>query len=170
MQRAEIDRRVCRRAAARVVAQIVADHRFVEALHAVVERGGRRHLLAAPQGELVAFVGVVIGEDLRLVAIEHEQVAVPAEGEARAGLLAERLLHAGEPGLGVFPRIEIAVELVGAEWVVHVGQVDGAVADAGGDAGHAARTAGCGSRGRRGNRWRNRARRKAARRVSSRRG
>src|ERR1039458_6386456 len=58
-----------------------------------------------------------------------------AEGEADFGLLAEVLLDAGEPGFGVFPGWVVAVELVGAEGVVHVGEVERSVAYIGGEAG-----------------------------------
>jgi hypothetical protein len=117
-----------------MVAEVVAGDGFVERFHAVVERGGGRHLLATPHRELIAFVGVVIGEHVGAVAVEHEEIAVAAVGEAGSGLGAQGLLHAGEPGFGIFPGVEIAVELVGAERVVHVGQVEGAVAEIGGKA------------------------------------
>ena len=135
LEGAEIGGGVGGGAAARMVAEVIADDGFVQALHAVVERGGGGHLLAAAHRELIAFVGMVIGEDVGAVAVEHEEIAVAAEGETDVGLGAECLLHAGEPGLGVFPRIEIAVELIGAEGVVHVGEVEGAVAEVGGKAG-----------------------------------
>ena len=122
-------------AAARMVAEIIAGDGFVQALDAVEERSGGGHLLPAAYGELIAFVGMVIGEDVGAVAIEHEEIAVPAEGEADVGLGAECLLHAGEPGLGVLPGIEVAVELIGAEGVIHVGEVERAVAEVRGKAG-----------------------------------
>src|ERR1022692_4969577 len=77
---------------------------------------------------------MMIGEDIGPVAVKHEEVAVPAEGETGARLGAQGLLYPGEPRLGVLPGVEIPVELVGAEGVVHVGEVERAVAEIRGEA------------------------------------
>src|SRR5262249_36762284 len=101
----------------------VADDRLMDSFETVEQRGRHAQLLAAANRELVAFVGVMIGVDLRLVAVENEQVAVPAVRKTEGSLLAERLLDACEPRLRVFPGGEVAVELIGAEGMVHVSEV-----------------------------------------------
>src|SRR5580765_6491172 len=73
----------------------------------------------------------MIGEHIRAIAIEHEEVAMAAEGETGAGLRSQRLLYAGEPGLRVLPGIEVAVELVRPERMIHVRQIERAVAEVG---------------------------------------
>ena len=78
-------------------------------------------VVRAPHRALIAFVVVVIGVDVRPIANQHEEVAMAAVREACAGLLAERLPYAEEPRLGIFPGRVVAVELVGAEGVIHVG-------------------------------------------------
>ena len=51
--------------------------------------------------------------------------------EGRFRILPDRLPQGGEPGLGVFPRVEVAVELVGAKGAVVVSQSDIARAERG---------------------------------------
>src|ERR1039457_7253035 len=114
LEGAEIGGDVAGSARARMFAQVGAGDGFVERLHAIVERGGGGHFLAAAHGQLIVFVGMVVGVHVWSVAVEYEEVAVAAEGETDAGLGAQRLLHTCEPRLGVFPGVEVAVELVGA--------------------------------------------------------
>ena len=65
---------------------------------------------------------MVILVHIGLVPQEHEPVAVPAEGERGLRPLAEILHQGRKPGLGVFPGIVIAVELIRAEGAVAVTQ------------------------------------------------
>jgi len=74
--------------------QIVADDGFVQRLHAVVQVCPRRHGLGSPNGHLRAFVGMVVGINRRIVAEQNVKVAMAPVGEARDGLLSERLLEA----------------------------------------------------------------------------
>jgi hypothetical protein len=85
---------VGRAAAARVCPQIVAHDGFVQSFQAVGDGDGRRRRFPAAQRGLVAFIGVMIGVDFGLIAEQHEQIAVPAPGEAHFGLLAQ---HACRP-------------------------------------------------------------------------
>ncbi len=107
----------------------------MEGFDAVKESGGGGEFLAAADGGVEGLIGVVVCVDLRLIAKEHEEIAMAAEGEADFGFLSESLFDAGEPGLGVFPGRVVAVELIRAEGVVHIGEVEGAVAEIGGEAG-----------------------------------
>src|SRR5439155_12652513 len=109
-----------------MVPQVVAYDGFAQRLDAVKQGGSRRNLLTSAQRRLVALIGVMVGKDLGPVAIQHEQIAVPPEAETGGGLGPELLLDTREPGLGVFPRIEIAVELVRAERMVHIRRGDAA--------------------------------------------
>ena len=79
LQRAEVERGVGRAAAAGVVPEIVADHRFVQRLDAVETRARSTRATRCAARPLVALVGVVVREHLRAVAVQHEQVAVAAD-------------------------------------------------------------------------------------------
>jgi hypothetical protein len=74
---------------------------------------------------LIAFDGVPVGEKIRAVAIEDEQVGVATEGEGGFGILAERLANGAKPSPGTLPGVVGAVELLGAEGAVIVGEGDG---------------------------------------------
>ena len=55
-----------------------------------------------------------VGEHLRPVPIEHEQVRVPTISNQQIRLLPQPLLDARKPAFGAFPRVEVAVELLRA--------------------------------------------------------
>ena len=112
-----------------MVAQIVADDGFVQRFHAIRKSGPGEERFAAAHIGLLAFVGMVVGVDRRIVAQQHEEIAVAAVAEIGGGVVTERLLESGEPGLGVFPGVVGAVELVGAEGMVHVGEGGVALAE-----------------------------------------
>ena len=78
-QRTDIERDVSGRAAPGVITQVIADDGIVISLDAVMQAGVVRKFFFAPDRSLITLHRMVIGEYLRAVAIEHKQVAVPAE-------------------------------------------------------------------------------------------
>ena len=57
---------------------------------------------------------MVVLVNVRLVLVQHEQVAVPAIAETRCRLRTQLLLDACKPSFGAFPRVVSPVELVGS--------------------------------------------------------
>jgi hypothetical protein len=117
---------------AAVDAEIVTRDVVAEDFGAVVELGGMAEVFAATQLALVGFDDMAVGEVLRAVAIEDEEVGAATVGEGGFGLAADGLANAGEPVFGALPGVEVSVELLCSEGAVVVGEVDGGAAPVGG--------------------------------------
>ena len=87
------------------------------------------------KARLRAFGRMAVGEHFRAVPVKHEQIRMPAERERGFGGLAQLLADGAEPRTRTLPGIVVAVELIGAERAVRVGQGQGGGAQRGSRAG-----------------------------------
>ena len=90
----------------------------MNASRTVINGGVSRQLIVATKIGLPASINVIVLVSRRCVPQKHEFIAVAAEAKVEFRIGTDVLLQRRKPGLGPFPRIEWAIELVRAKWLV----------------------------------------------------